>query len=106
MQIQTVACVGAGLIGQGWSTLFCSKGLKVTLYDVTEDILHLSLDHISSSLRFLESNSLLKPGEAAVALKRIKPTTDLAQAVANADYVQESVPDNYEIKKEVFREMD
>jgi 3-hydroxyacyl-CoA dehydrogenase len=106
MKIQTVACVGAGLIGQGWSTLFCSKGLKVTLYDLTEDILHHSLDHVSSSLRFLEANSLLKPGQAAAALKRIKPTTDLAEAVAKADYVQESVPDNYEIKKRVFQEMD
>jgi 3-hydroxyacyl-CoA dehydrogenase len=106
MKIRTVACVGAGLIGQGWSTLFCSKGLKVTLYDVTEDILHLSLDHISSSLQFLEANNLLKPGETSTALKRIKPTTDLAEAVANADYVQESVPDNYEIKKRVFQEMD
>jgi 3-hydroxyacyl-CoA dehydrogenase len=106
MKIQTVACVGAGLIGQGWSTLFCSKGLKVTLYDLTEDILHLSLDHVSSSLRFLEANSLLKPGQASTALKRIKPTTDLAEAVAKADYVQESVPDNYEIKKRVFQEMD
>ena len=106
MKIRTVACVGAGLIGQGWSTLFCSKGLKVSLYDVTGDILRLSLDHISSSLRFLEANNLLKPGEASAALKRIKPTTDLAEAVANADYVQESVPDNYEIKKRVFQEMD
>jgi 3-hydroxyacyl-CoA dehydrogenase len=106
MKIRTVACVGAGLIGQGWSTLFCSKGMEVTLYDVTEDILHLSLDHISSSLQFLEANNLLKPGETSTALKRIKPTTDLAEAVANADYVQESVPDNYEIKKRVFQEMD
>jgi 3-hydroxypropionate dehydrogenase (NADP+) len=106
MKIQTVACVGAGLIGQGWSTLFCSKGLKVTLYDLTGDILHLSLDHVRSSLRFLEANNLLKPGEASAALKRIKPTTDLTEAVANADYVQESVPDNYEIKKRVFQEMD
>jgi 3-hydroxyacyl-CoA dehydrogenase len=80
--------------------------LKVTLYDLTEDILHLSLDHVSSSLRFLEANNLLKPGQASTALKRIKPTTDLAEAVANADYVQESVPDNYEIKKRVFQEMD
>ena len=106
MKIRTVASVGAGLIGQGWSTLFCSKGMEVTLYDVTEDILHRSLDHVSSSLRFLEASNLLKPGEAAAALKRIKPTTDLAEAVAAADYVQESVPDNYEIKKRVFREMD
>ena len=106
MKIRNVACVGAGLIGQGWSTLFCSKGMEVRLYDVTEDIIHHSLDHVDSSLRFLETNNLLKPGEAAAALKRIKPTTDLAEAVADADYVQESVPDNYEIKKRVFREMD
>jgi 3-hydroxyacyl-CoA dehydrogenase len=106
MKIQTVACVGAGLIGRGWATLFCSKGLKVTLCDVTEDVLHHSLDHVSSSLRFLEANNLLEPGEASVALKRIRPTTDLAEAVASADYVQESVPDNYDIKKSVFREMD
>jgi 3-hydroxyacyl-CoA dehydrogenase len=106
MKIRTVACVGAGLIGQGWSTLFCSKGVEVTLYDVTEDILHYSLDQVSSSLRFLEANNLLKPSEAAAAFKRIKPTTDLAEAVADADYVQESVPDNYEIKKPLFQEMD
>jgi 3-hydroxypropionate dehydrogenase (NADP+) len=33
-------------------------------------------------------------------------TTQISEAVALADYVQESVPDNYEIKKQVFREMD
>jgi len=106
MDIGTVACIGAGLIGQNWTTLFSSKGLEVTLHDVTQDILHNSITNIASSLIFMEENNLLRAGEADAALKRIRPTTDLAEAVAHADYVQESVPDNYEIKKHVFQELD
>jgi len=106
MDIRTVACIGAGLIGQNWASLFSSKGLEVTLHDVTQDILHNSITNIASSLIFMEENNLLRAGEADAALKRIRPTTDLAEAVAHADYVQESVPDNYEIKKQVFQELD
>jgi len=106
MDIHTVACIGAGLIGQNWATLFSSKGLEVTLHDVTQGILHNSITNIASSLISMEENNLLRAGEADAALKRIRPTTDLAEAVAHADYVQESVPDNYEIKKQVFQELD
>ena len=38
MDIHKVACVGAGLIGQGWATLFSSAGLEVILQDVTETV--------------------------------------------------------------------
>jgi 3-hydroxypropionate dehydrogenase (NADP+) len=54
----------------------------------------------------LEANNLLKRGEAKAALKRIKTRTEIDEAVWNADYVQESVPDRYDIKKEVFKKMD
>jgi 3-hydroxypropionate dehydrogenase (NADP+) len=81
MNIRTVACIGAGLIGQNWTTLFSSKGLEVTLHDVTQDILQNSITNIVSSLIFLEENNLLRAGEADAALKRIRPTTELdAQA--------------------------
>jgi 3-hydroxypropionate dehydrogenase (NADP+) len=54
---------------------------------------------------FLEANNLLKTGEANAALKRIKTSTHLG-AVCDADYIQESVPDDYDIKKQVFKEME
>ena len=106
MEIRKAACVGAGLIGQNWTTLFSSKGLEVTLHDVTEGILHNSITNVTSSLIFMEENNLLRAGEADAALKRIKTTTDLGEAVAHADYIQESVPDDYEIKKHVFQKLD
>jgi 3-hydroxypropionate dehydrogenase (NADP+) len=106
MDIHKVACVGAGLIGQGWATLFSSAGLEVILQDVTETVLEKSMKGIRSNLMFLEVNHLLKQGEADAALKRIAMSTLIGEAVRNADYVQESVPDDYDFKKQVFREMD
>jgi carnitine 3-dehydrogenase len=106
MDIHKVSCVGAGLIGQGWAALFSSAGLEVILQDVTETVLEKSMRGVKSNLMFLEASNLLKQGEAEAALKRIKVSTLIGEAVRKADYVQESVPDNYDLKKQVFREMD
>ena len=106
MEINKVVCVGAGLIGQGWATLFSSKGLEVVLQDLNETILKQSVVAVRSNLRFLEANHFLKKKESDAALKRIKIATSIGEAVARADYVQESVLDNYELKREVFKEMD
>lgn len=106
MDITKVSCVGAGLIGQGWATIFSSKGFDVTLQDINESILENAVKGVTSTLMFLEARSLLGKGEAAASLERIKTTTQIAEAVEHADYVQESVPDNYDAKKKVFKEMD
>ncbi len=106
MDIKKVACVGAGLIGQGWATVFSSKGLDVTLQDIEDSILEKSLGKIGSNLRFLETNGLLKKGEAEASLKRIKTASDVGEAVREADYVQESVPDHYAAKEKAFKEME
>jgi 3-hydroxyacyl-CoA dehydrogenase len=106
MEINKVVCVGAGLIGQGWATLFSSKGLEVVLQDLNVTILKQSVVAVRSNLRFLEANNFLRKNESDAALKRIKIATSIGEAVAQADYVQESVLDNYELKREVFKEMD
>lgn len=106
MDIHKIACIGAGLIGQGWATLFSSKGFEVIIQDITEAILEESVRGIRSNLMFLEADNLLRPGEANAALKRIKTSLHIGEAVCHADYVQESVPDHYDVKKQVFKEMD
>ena len=57
-------------------------------------------------MKFLETQGLVQKGSIEAGRDRIKTTTDIADACGHADYVQESVPDNYEIKKRVFEEMD
>jgi 3-hydroxypropionate dehydrogenase (NADP+) len=106
MDIYTVACVGAGLIGQGWATVFSAAGIEVVLQDMTEALLDKAVEGVRSNLSFLEASNLLKGGESEAALKRIKRSTLIGEAVRHADYVQESVPDRYDIKRQTFREMD
>ena len=104
--ITNIGCVGAGLIGQGWATQFSSRGYELILHDIKEEILENARRQISSNLAFLEANDLLGKDGADTALKRIKTTRSLAEAVGNADYIQESVFDDYEVKKQVFKEID
>ena len=105
-EITNISCIGAGLIGQGWATQFCSGGYDLILYDLNEAILEKAMRNIKSNLMFLEDHDLLNKGETARALKKIKATCNLAEAVGNADYVQESVLDAYDAKKQIFKEMD
>ena len=104
--IKKVACIGSGLIGQGWATLFAARGYAVMMQDIIEDRLQSAVEQIDLNLILLEEHGLLQKGKAGEAGKRIRTTTDLAEAVNNADYVQESVPDDYAAKKIVFKEMD
>lgn len=104
--IKNVACVGSGLIGQGWAALFAAGGYRVAMYDLTDGQLERAARQVNLNLAFLEDKGRLPPGAAGAAFSRIRTTTDLNEALNSADYVQESVPDNYRDKKKIFREMD
>jgi len=106
MGIRRIACVGAGLIGHSWATFFALKGVSVNLQDLEEEILVEAPTKIKSNLDFLAEKGAIRKGEAEAAIRRIKTTTSLSDAVKNADYVQESVSESYEAKKKVFSEMD
>jgi len=104
--IKNVACVGSGLIGQGWATLFAAAGYAVTMQDLSDDKLKGATEQVDLNLRLLEDNGRLQHETAAGAYKHIRSTLSLAEAVKGADYVQESVPDNYTAKKAVFKALD
>ncbi len=104
--INNITCIGAGLIGQGWATVFSARGYAVSLHDRDASVLKEALRQIKLNLLFLEANDLLKTGQTDTALKRIKTTANLSEAVSEADYIQEAVFDNYEIKKRIFKQMD
>ncbi len=104
--IKNVACVGSGLIGQGWATLFAAAGYGVTMQDLSDGKLKSAVAQVHLNLRHLADNGRLQTETAASAYKLIRTTLSLAEAVNDSDYVLESVPDNYRVKKTVFKEMD
>ena len=104
--IDVVACVGAGLIGSSWATLYASQGIHTYLLDLSDDILNQAMTRISVNLKFLEAEGVLESGGAEIAVACITPTLDLASAISEADFVTESVTEDLTIKKRVFHAMD
>ena len=104
--IGSVACVGGGTIGFSWAALFAQQGLEVNLYDISEAVLSQANTELRSAYETLVEAGVMAEEDVAVALDRITTTTDLAQAVKNVDYVQESGPERYRIKQEIYRELD
>jgi len=102
--VERIACIGSGLVGQGWATLFALHGYSVILEDVSEEIVENARIRVENQMRFLYESDLAEDYEGA--LKRIKTSTDLRETVEHADFVQESVFESYEAKKKVFSEMD
>ena len=104
-EIQSVAVIGAGTMGNGLAQSCAMVGLTVGLVDTEERFLQRALDNVKTSLaRFVRSQKLSQE-QADASFARIHPSTALPDAVANADIVIEVVPELIELKQAVFRQL-
>lgn len=103
-----VAIVGSGLIGKSWSVLFSRAGYEVYLYDIDESQTSKAVAGVLESLLELESKGLLRgPVQSArEAHELVHGCNDLEKALEGAIYVQENTPENIDIKKKVFANLD
>jgi carnitine 3-dehydrogenase len=100
--ISKVTCVGGGLIGAGWAAHFMRAGLEVTVHDQSaerEDYLRTSLEKAMPSLHDLG----LAPGASP---SRVRFTTDLEEALAGTDFVQESATEDVNAKIALIARID
>ena len=104
--ISNVACVGGGTIGFSWAVLFAQHGVQVKIYDVSEAVLSRANAELRDACETLVEAGVMTDAHMSTALSRITTTTNLAQAVKDVDYVQESGPERYRIKREIYRELD
>ena len=104
--ISSVACVGGGTIGFSWAVLFAQHGMRVQIYDVSEAVLSQANVELRDAYDTLVEAGVMTDADMSTALSRITTTTDLAEAVKDVDYVQESGPERYRIKREIYRELD
>jgi 3-hydroxyacyl-CoA dehydrogenase len=101
-RIRKIGCVGAGTIGRSWATLFAGKGYSVILQDNNEGAIQTARKVITTNFRDLTKFGLISKAEAKRAIGRVTYTERLGDAVANTDFVQESVPEDLLLKREVI----
>jgi len=103
---ERVTLIGTGVIGRGWIRVFAEAGAAVTLYDQDAKQPPKTMEWLKADLALDEKDGFLAPGAAAEIVARVTVVPDLKQALAGADYVQESAPEKLEVKRAVYRELD
>jgi 3-hydroxyacyl-CoA dehydrogenase len=103
--MEKVAIIGSGLIGRAWAMVFARAGHPVKLYDAAPGAAGKALALIKEGLEELREFGLITESPEVVA-KRVSTATTLADAVRDADYVQENTSEKLDVKRDVYRQMD
>ena len=100
--IHRVAIVGAGVIGSGWAARCLAHGLDVIAWDPAAGAERRLRDSVANAWPALTRVGLAPGADPA----RLRFVDDLAACVGGADFVQESAPENEDLKRRMLAEID
>ncbi|MEU5336284.1 3-hydroxybutyryl-CoA dehydrogenase [Streptomyces asoensis] len=103
--LRSIAVIGLGTMGTGITEVLAKAGREVVGVDISEAQAARSLAALEASTARAVERGRLTEQERADVLARVRVSTDLRTA-ADADLVIEVVPESYEIKQQIFRELD
>ena len=104
--VKTIAMIGAGDMGHGIAACCLMGGYKVILRDIEQKFVDKGVAGIKSSFDRFKEKGKMTPEAYDDAFKRLIPMVDLQEAVKDADFIVEAVPEKVELKKSVFADLD
>jgi 3-hydroxybutyryl-CoA dehydrogenase len=105
MEIRNIGVIGAGTMGNGIAHVFARSGYQVILCEVAQQFLDRGMSTIRKNLQREVDKNKITHEESNVAINRIRGVLD-RKALAECDFVIEAATEKFEIKSEIFREID
>lgn len=105
-KIERIAVIGAGEMGAGIGVEFARYGYTAILNSRHEETLQKTMARARQDLDLMIETELITKELAKETLGRMKTTTKLEEAVAGADHVVETIPENLKAKQEMFARLD
>jgi 3-hydroxybutyryl-CoA dehydrogenase len=100
-----VAVLGAGTMGHGIAHAAIAAGFATGLYDVDAAAVARGREAIEGIVRKGVELGKVSTADADVMLRRLRPTTSLADALEHAGFVIEAAPERIDLKLSLFREI-
>jgi len=105
-EIQKITVLGSGIMGHGIAQISAMAGFEVALRDIKHEFLNNAMNKIKWSLNKLVEKKTLSQSECESIYNRIHPVIPLREALAGADLLIEAVPENMDLKRTVYKEVD
>jgi len=106
MDIKKVAVIGGGTMGNGICHVFAMNGIPVNLVEMNQELADEALATIDKNLERMVKKEKIDAEQKVQTLENINTHTDTSDAVKDVDLVIEAVPENFELKKKVFDDID
>ncbi|HEX7033407.1 MAG TPA: 3-hydroxyacyl-CoA dehydrogenase family protein [Nitrososphaera sp.] len=104
--INKIAVLGSGVMGHGIAQVSAMAGYNVVLRDIDQSFLDRAMEKIRWSLNKLVEKQKLSQADSDQIFARITPVVDLKEALKGADLLIEAVPEDMNLKKKVYTEVD
>lgn len=105
MEIKTVGVVGCGLMGSGITQVCAESGYQVIVSEINDELLNKGLASINNLLsKSIDKGKITQQDKDSI-LARIKGITD-TKDFFDCDMVIEAAPENMDLKKKIFAELD
>jgi 3-hydroxybutyryl-CoA dehydrogenase len=104
--MRKIAVVGAGYMGGGIAQVFAMAGLDVVIADADPVLAARHLDRLRREAEDFENRGLFEPGSAELVRKNLRAAESIAEAVAEADLIEEAVFERPEVKGPVLRSIE
>jgi enoyl-CoA hydratase/3-hydroxyacyl-CoA dehydrogenase len=105
-EINKITVLGSGIMGHGIAQISAMAGFEVTLRDVDTKFLDSAMSKIKWSLDKLVEKQKITQADSETIYSRIHPVVDLKQALSGADLLIEAIPEDMELKKKVYLDVD
>src|SRR5919109_2111910 len=103
--INKITVLGSGIMGHGIAQVSAMAGYNVTLRDIDQSFLDKAMEKIRWSLNKLAEKQKISANQADAILARILPVVDLKEALRGADMLIEAVPEDMNLKRKVYDEV-
>ncbi|MGW9003784.1 3-hydroxyacyl-CoA dehydrogenase NAD-binding domain-containing protein [Brevibacterium casei] len=100
--VRTITCIGAGTIGGGWAAYFLARGFTVKVWDPDPNAGDRLARLIDAAWPALAELNMVDGADRNAWTVH----TDLAEALAGTDFVQESAPENLDLKRQLLADID
>ncbi|GAB7011144.1 3-hydroxyacyl-CoA dehydrogenase [Halorubrum trueperi] len=104
--IETIAVIGSGQMGRGIAAVAALAGYETHLNDIDEAQLEEAQEQIEWSYEKSVENGAVTEAETDAAFERLTFTTDLKDAVGDAEFVTEAAVEQQSVKEEIFEDLD